>query len=463
MANNFFNVATGLPLEYQHVVEGEMARRRLMSRAFKAYAGVPNSPMIPRNGEPDDSVNLAWARLIVDKGATWLFGRDLALELTPGLRSERAEEWLKVAWPMERRMLQLLKLATNGGIAGHVFAKIVMEGEYPRLVIIDPLTVTPTFSPDDIETVVRYKIQYPAVDPATGKPITFTQVHAKNDGGTWTITDTTESERGNVISRREYEWPFEFSQIIECQNLPAPNEYWGEPDLNVEILDLIDSAEEIATHTNKMVRIYANPVLWVAGLGFDDPSQGLDITPGGVVVLPDPEMRLNVVEPKADIKGSLDLYATMINDLHAFSQIPKIATDATSGAQIGRASGSAMRYHYTPLIERTETKRRTYGNLVTTIADRMLAVAGISTRGSVKVVWPELVPDPMGDIQRAAALAQLGASKDTVLRTAGFTDPAAEIAKAIEDGGVPTTVDLNTTPNVTAVVSDDLSDGDGVM
>jgi hypothetical protein len=463
VADRFFNATTGLPLEYQHVVEGEMARRRLMSRAFKAYAGVPNSPMVPRNGEPDDSVNLAWARLIVDKGANWLFGRDISLELTPGLRSERAEEWLKRAWPMEQRMLQLLKLATNGGIAGHAFAKIVMEGEFPRLVIIDPLTVTPTFSPDDIETVVRYKIQYPAVDPATGKPITFTQVHAKNDGGTWTITDTTEDERGRVFSRREYEWPFEFAQIVECQNLPAPNEYWGEPDLNIEILDLIDSAEEIATHTNKMVRIYANPVLWVAGLGIEDPSQGLDITPGGVVVLPDPEMRLNVVEPKADIKGSLELYATMINDLHAFSQIPKIATDATQGSQIGRASGSAMRYHYTPLIERTETKRRTYGVLVTTIADRMLAVAGVSTRGSVRVVWPELVPDPMGDIQRAAALAQLGASKDTVLRTAGFTDPSAEIAKAIEDGGVPTTVDLNTTPNVTAVGADTSSAADGGM
>jgi hypothetical protein len=463
VADKFINSITGFPLEYQHAIEGEMARRRLMIRAFKAYAGVPNSPMIPRRGEPDDSVNLAWARLIVDKGANWLFGRDVALEITPGLRSERAEEWLKTAWPMERRMIQMLKLAINGGIAGQSYGKIVIEGEYPRLVIIDPMTVTPTFSPDDIEQVVRYKIQYPAIDPASGKPITFTQIHAKNDGGTWTITDTTEDERSNVISRREYEWPFEFSQIVECQNLPAPNEYWGEPDLNIEILDLIDSAEEIATHTNKMVRIYANPVLWVAGLGVDESGKGLDITPGGVVVLPDPEMRLNVVEPKADIAGSLALYATMINDLHAFSQIPKIATDATAGAQIGRASGSAMRYHYTPLIERTETKRRTYGLMFTTIAERMLAVAGITTRGTVKVVWPELVPDPMGDIQRASALAQLGASKDTVLRTAGFTDPAGEIAKAIEDGGVPNTVNPNATPNVTAVESDSLSDVDGGM
>ncbi len=463
MADKFFNQLTGLPLEYQHVVEGEMARRRLMSRAFKAYAGVPNSPMVPRRGEPDDSVNLAWARLIVDKGANWLFGRDISLEVTPGLRSERAEEWLKKAWPVEQRMLQLLKLATNGGIAGQAYGKLVADGEFPRLVIIDPMTVTPTFSPDDIEQVIRYKIQYPAVNPADGKPITFTQIHERNDAGTWTITDTTENERGAVISRREYEWPFPFPQIVECQNLPAPNEYWGEPDLNIEILDLIDSAEEIATHTNKMVRIYANPVLWVAGLGMDDPSQGLDITPGGVVVLPDPEMRLNVIEPKADIAGSLKLYETLVNDLHAFSQIPKIATDATSGSQIGRASGSAMRYHYTPLIERTETKRRTYGAMVTTISDRMLAIAGISTRGSVKVVWPELVPDPMGDIQRASALAQLGASKDTVLRVAGFTDPAAEIAKSIEDGGVPNAIDLNATPNVTAIESDDLSDVDGGM
>lgn len=453
MANLFYTSGGTLPLEYQHVVEGELARRRLIMRAFKAYAGINTKPFIPRNGEPDDSVSLAWARLIVDKGVSWLFGRDLALEVSPGLVSDRAERWLNDAWPMDRRMVQLQKLATNGGIAGHSYAKIVPGNPYPRLIILDPLTVTPTFSPDDIETVVRYKIQYPAVDPATSKPVTFTQVHVRNEADTWTITDRLVGENNRVLTSTETEWPFSFPQIVECQNLPAPNEYWGEADLTTELLDLIDSAEEIASHTNKMVRIYANPVLWVAGLTVDDPRKGLDITPGGVVMLPDAEMRLNVVEPKADIAGSLALYGQLVNDIHAFSQIPKIATDATSGAQIGRASGSAMRYHYTPLIERTEVKRRTYGAMVSEIAARLLEVGGINNVPTPQVVWPELVPDPMGDIQRAQALAALGASRDTIFRTAGFTDPGAEIAKASEDGGIPLAAAGSPTPNITADVT----------
>lgn len=429
---NIINQLSGLPLEYQRAIESEERRQRHLYRAYKAYAGATEPAF---RGDPnDDSVRLSWPRLIVDKGVNWLFGKDLHIELGSGSTDD--EEWLNTAWPMDRRMVQLQKLAINGGISGHVFAKLVSVAgsEFPKLVILDPLTVTATFNPDDIEETMGYKIQYSAISPDTGKPILFVQRHQRNEGGTWTITDTTEDAgSGRILTSRAYEWPFSFPQIVECQNLPAANEYWGEADLNFEVLELCETIEEIASHTNKMVRIYANPILWVAGLSGDAAGE-LDLTPGGVVLLPDADMRLNQVEPKADVAGSLNTYTRFIDDLHSFTHIPKIATDATQGQQIGRASGSAMRYHYTPIIERTEMKRRTYGSFISEVVRRMFAVAGKSLPRAPHLMWAEMVPDPMADIQRAQALVTLGASKDTVWRTAGITDPTAEEEKVAESG-----------------------------
>lgn len=452
MAIRFMNVLTGLPLEYQRAVESEERRQSQLYRAYKAYAGATEPAF--RGDDNRDSVRLSWPRLIVDKGVNWLFGKDLPIELGSGATAD--EEWLNAAWPMDRRMVQLQKLAVNGGISGHVFAKLVSVpgSEFPKLVILDPMTVTATFNPDDIEETVAYRIQYSALAPDTGKPILFVQRHQRNERGTWTITDTTEDAgSGRVLTSREYEWPFTFSQIVECQNLPAANEYWGEADLTFEVLELCETIEEIASHTNKMVRIYANPILWVSGLSGDSAGE-LDLTPGGVVLLPDAEMRLNQVEPKADVAGSLNTYTRFIDDLHSFTHIPKIATDATQGQQIGRASGSAMRYHYTPIIERTEIKRRTYGAFVSEIVRRMFAVAGRPLTAAPRLLWAEMVPDPMADIQRAQALVTLGASKDTVWRTAGIADPAAEEEKVAESGTL-----TESTPSPAVSASPD-SDGE---
>jgi hypothetical protein len=428
----FYNSLTGLPVEYQRAAETEMRRRAEMRRAYIAYAGHAPKALRAGSGETDDSVRLGWARLIVDKGVTWLFGKDLNFEMNfPG--ESDVEQWLNDAWPLDSRMTTLQKLATNGGISGHVYAKIIAADPYPRVVVLDPMTVTPSFNPDDFSEVVRYKIQYPAIEPGTGKPITFTQVHERNVRGTWTITDTTEGDK-RTLTRREYEWPFAFPQIIECQNIPAANEYWGEADLNGEILDLVEKIEFVASNTSKMTRIYANPILWIAGLSAEQ-GQSVDLTPGGVLMLPEPDMRLNVADTKLDIKGSLELYTRFIDDLHSFSHIPKIATDATQGQQIGRASGSAMRYHYTPLVERTELKRRTYGAFVAELVKRLLVVGGRTEEVRVRLMWPEMIADPMADIERAKALVDLGLSKDTVWRTAGVSDPEAEAAKVEAERG----------------------------
>lgn len=456
MAELFLNSITGLPLPYQRAVESEAARRKQMRDGFDAYAGTAPHPLVVRGSEPDDRVRLAWPRLVVDKGATWLFGQDLPIEVT----DQAAEDWLNLAWPMERRMIGLMRCAVNGGIAGHVFAKIIDTKPYPRLVVLDPLTVLPTYNPDDFEDVLRYRIEYPATDPSTGHPITFRQVHERSeDGSYWTVTDQTTDANGSVISKSEYVWPYAFSQIVEAQNIASANEYWGEPDLTPELLKLCSTIERVASQTNKMVRIYANPILWVAGMMGCSHAAGephgpecddLDLTPGGVVLLPEPEQRLNVVDTKLDIEGSLNLYTRFIDDLHSFAHIPKIATDATAGQQIGRASGSAMRYHYTPLIERTEAKRRTYGAMVVEIARRMLVLGGFSADSTIRLLWPELVPDPLVDVQRAAALRDLGLSQDTTWRVAGVSDPDEEANKVAVEGGPAEAVNSTTTVSTPA-------------
>jgi len=113
--------------------------------------------------------------------------------------------------------------------------------------------------------------------------------------------------------------------------------------------------------------------------------------------------------------------------LHEISQIPEVATGKTEG--IGALSGVAMAILYQPLLEKTEDKRGTYGEMLIELNRRLLALGGFGEENRTVLHWPELLPsDPLQERQTLMLDQQLGASQDTLLTKAGY-DPDLERQK----------------------------------
>jgi len=406
---------------YELAAAEEIARANRIAHRWRIYHGQHPKPLRVRPGQTDDNVIVNFARVIVDKGVSFLFGQDVRFELDETTETE-AERWLEACWTANRKMTTLQKLALNGAIAGHAFIKIVPQQPYPRLIVLDPATVSVTWEPDDIEQVVAYRIQYPAIDPQTGKPIAVRQLIAR-DGTQWRISDQRSTENGAWQTVSETTWPYPWPPIVDCQNLPCPNEYWGISDLEDDLLALNSAINFVLSNLARIIRYHAHPKTW--GRGFS--ASQLNIAVDETIVLPSPDAELRNLEMQSDLASSIQLYQHLREALHEVSRIPEVATGKLEG--IGSLSGAALAILYQPLIEKTETKRRTYGDLLVELNRRLLALAGFGEDNRTVIHWPELIPgDPESEAKTLLLWQQLGVSQDTILQRLGL-DPDLERQK----------------------------------
>lgn len=417
-------IYTGL-LEYMTVEES--SRLEKFKAGWDAYYGRLKKPLKVQPGKMDDNVILNFARLIVDKGVSFLFGQPVGFDI--GENQEAAQEWLDAALKQNRIMTLLQKLALNGGVCGTAFIKIaIVPGQlYPRLVVLDPETVSVRWQADDIDTIVQYKIQYVSTDPATGKPVGVRQL-IDSDGAGWIITD----QVGDLQSLSWYTvgtagWPYSFPPIVHCQNLPAPNEFWGVSDLEDDIVGVMNAINFVMSNMARIIKNHAHPK--VVGKGFTASEIKIDVD--GMIILPNPEAQLGNLEMSSDLSSSLNMFLRLKESLHEVSRIPEVATGKLESA--GGLSGLALQILYQPLLEKTNTKRLTYGDMLEELTENMLEIGGFGEQ-EVTLQWQSMLPsDPMQERQAALLDKQLGVSDDTLMQQLGY-DPDAERAKREASG-----------------------------
>lgn len=400
----------------------EQSRVEIMRRRWEAYYGKLSPALKVRTGQIDDNVRINYARMVVDKGASFLFGQDVGFEIDEVEETE-AEQWLDAVWSQNRKMSLLQNVALVGGVTGHVFIKIVPGQPYPRLIVVDPETVTVSLAPDDAQQILSYQIAYTAVDPKTKKPVGIRQV-IERDGMRWRIVDQIgDLERLTWTTVSEAVWPYEFSPIVDCQNLPAPGEFWGQSDLEDDVVEIIRAINFIASNTARIIRFHAHPKTWGRGFTAKDLRIGVDET----IILPGENAELRNLEMQSDLASSLRYLDTLRQALHEITRVPEVATGNLDRA--GSLSGVALQILYQPLLEKTGTKRLLYGDMLVELNRRLLAIGGFGDNLRTALHWQELLPsDPMQERQAALIDMQLGVSQDTLLQQLGY-DPDLERQK----------------------------------
>ncbi len=456
------------------IAEDEGRRIQDYERAWKAYDGEGPTYLEAAADGSDDNIRLDYPALIVDKGVSFLLGKDGGVTLQPKPpekaaedldeeveegaerpeesesdeeEAERALAVLDDAWPIQRRGLDLHNLATNGGVCGHVWVRIYKSG---RVSILDPANCSADWNEDDVSIVERYKIQWTTADEETGLGVVRRWRIEPSDAlqpTSWEIVLEEHDEDANVWRELEVEeWPWSFCPIIEGQNLPSPNTFYGRADLSPAVLDMIEQLESVASDMRRMVRLLGHPVPVVIGQSADQ-LQMLEVAIGELLAIPDKEAKLGQLAI-AELTSSLELFKELKTALFESAHVPKVALGDTGNA--GPTAGVALKVEYEPLAERTGTKHLTYGWVVSEIARRILELRRLKG-WTVSLGWPDSSPsDPKADAEADESEIRMGiVSKQTISEKRGYdweqeqrrmaeeTEAGAEAAaRALREGNV---------------------------
>lgn len=460
------------PQQY-HVAElaqaEEAERLERYARAWAAYDGEAPRPLDVED-DYDDNVRLDKAASIVDKGVSFLAGKGgvtFQLEAPDAEGDEELDEAAQEAaeddaaallavveaafdavWSPERRVLDFQKLATNGGVCGHAWLRLYDDGPGRiRVSILDPANCTAVWNEDDVDILERYLVEWTTVDQIRESltyglgvlrrkrfepdeprnPTSWMIYDEEHDDETseWTITDETP-------------WPHWYAPVLDCQNLPAPNTYYGRSDLEPAVLDLLEQLESVASDMRRMVRLLGHPIPVVIGETASN-LQHIDVAVGALLAIPNKEAKLTQLQI-AELTSSLELYRELKTEFMEATRIPKVALGETENA--GPVAAVALEVEYEPLIEKTETKRLTYGPLLTKAANCILDLLGF-TGWTVSLGWPKLLPtDTAAEALADESEQRMGiVSKQTLAEKRGY-DWSVESQRLAEekesfDAGLP--------------------------
>ncbi len=376
----------------------EQRRKRLeqIARNWKYYNGFHKQMLVVRRGQPDDNVTINLARLIVDKGAAFLFGKPLVIELQEG-ETTPEEEWLTRIWQRNKLHTLLLRLAISGGVTGHVFLKIVpsaKQGDPPRLVNIEAEYVTVYYAGEDIDDAWRYRIEWEERSRA-GVGVSRRQDIERDNDGRWSIAQWIAEGSAAWMEDPQHprvDWQWDWPPMLDCQNLINPGSYYGQSDL--EDLSEQDGINYLASNMQRIIRYHQHPKTIGAGFKAEDVKIATDET----LVLPDEKAWVKNLEMQSDLGASLNFFDRLINWFLAGARIPRIDPAVMN---VGALSGFALRILYGDLLEKTEVKRRLYGDMLIELVRRLLEMDGKGPDHIATLHWADPLPvDEKASIER---------------------------------------------------------------
>lgn len=404
-------------------------RRRLdaMNQAWDVYLGNLRQPLAVKPNGPNDNVAINYGRIIVDKTVSFLFGQELQFEISTG-ETTPAETWLDNVWKVNRKAQLLQKVAVNGAVCGHAFVKVVLPagGGAPRLINLPPEYVAVFTDSDDIDSVWRYLIQFGA-EARDGSQMVKRQTISRDEAGRWEVVDEESRNGGRFEVTQGTVWPYDWPPIIDCQNLPAANDYYGLPDLTGDVVNVVDAYNFVRSNIQRILRFHAHPR--TVGTGFMATELKMDVD--GTVILPSADAKMYTLEMTSDLTGSMQQAQELETTILQLTRTPPVTLARVDG--VGQLSGVALRILYGPMLEKTETKRLTYGGMIVELNRRLLEVGGYGAENETMLRWPDMLPaNRLEELQGALLAEQIGVSKDTLIGELGYNAAQEKEKKAAE-------------------------------
>lgn len=337
--------------------------------------------MTPAGPGPDDNVVINLSRRVVNKGVNFLFGKPLVWQLSETGNTTQEIMLDRIWGNPEQRMVLLAEMAMNGGVTGDFYLQIVPPAdgeELPRVINLNPSIVLPQTDPSDISKEWAFQLRYMKGD------MIYRTIHALQDtGAAWETWDEVNKqgrwERVTVPTL----WPFPWPMIIHGKNLPNPNNYFGQSDL--EDADINDTINMVASNINRTSRIFAHPVVWSRGFGTNGKAMDLSM----VQMTDQDNATMGALELGRDLASAQDYLKFLRTSFAEMTGVPESDPDRLS---IGAQSGFALEVLFNDLVLKTGLKRSLYGTAIVEVNRRLLELMDMGGENVCTLHWQNPLP-----------------------------------------------------------------------
>jgi hypothetical protein len=362
---------------------------------------------LPNGNSIDDNLKINLSRRVVDKGNNFLFGKGLNWQLDQTRKSSAEIKLMDVWGNQETQNSFLAELGLNGAIHGTYVVQIISKRDKTYLKNLDPKWVFITPSSESDEKASQYDLRWNKGDTI------YRLLHTERDDLQWEYQrEYWDRGKWNADSKLEI-WPFEWPFILHGKNLPNPNSVWGTSDL--EDADLNDSINQVSSNLNRIIRIFAHPVIW--GTGFSANSLNVDISQ--VITSTNETAKLQALELARDLSDSQDFLKYLRT---MFAEITNVPESDPDRLRIGAQSGFALQVLYNDLILKTGNKRNFYGKGLIELNRRILDLEGFGPDNQTQLYWPDPLPlDKEMETKSNQLDLEAGlASKETISTARGY-------------------------------------------
>ena len=357
---------------------------------------------------------LPLAKSIVARGARWLFGKPLQINVAG---NETLETFLRTAWDKNRMATRLPAIARDGALDGGVALKFSYDETNEKKLLIQSLSIVDQvrmfYDPHDRDSLLMARVQYPYFDAQAGKtfwyreewtneeevhyvPVADEQLKSTYAPGK-NFADTYE---GWQIDTRETN-PFGLIPVVHIKNIDNDN-VWGLGDLwdLYRVLDRIHLTYHLMDRSNQFDSDH-NPIFIDADLDEQDIDRPLQ--PGQPLALESKEgehqAKVHFPEARGSLRPAMMEYAKELGR-QILSAAGSVDVDSAEITNKGNLTSAVLQQIYMPLIEATEEKRKSYGTdgiarFLATAARGLqnarvdLGVTDAEVSYKVELAWPE--------------------------------------------------------------------------
>jgi len=427
--NQMFGLSGKDALEETHI-----ARQQELSGLMSYYYGNQRKPLRISGLGKDYNVITNHTKTIVDRSVSMLVGAGVEFDL-PGEGESEQDKVISTTWDANKKDVLLHDLVQFGSIYGTLALKIIPNGKAAmdgtvtnRLVALNPFNLTIHTAHDDIENVLAYVYRWNDGDTAW-RELTEKQ---KPDNGDefWTVTIwKLNKETGSkwVVEGKPLIWDYPFPPIIHGKNLPNAGNVYGYSDIE-GVIDLQDKYNEARSNINKILALQAWAQKWIIGGKFPrfkdtDGKEYLDVGPDKALEITggNEHTKLGILQPSGDLTSSRD----HANDIRRdFFEIAATVDSESVKDKVGALTNFGLRVLFKNEIAKNATKQLLYGDLLLTVNNRLLQLAGFSGAeadpGEVKFGDPL----PENDVEAVTTLqSEMGLgirSKETAAKSRGI-------------------------------------------
>ncbi|MCL4252629.1 MAG: phage portal protein [Anaerolineae bacterium] len=365
----------------------ELATRRARMNRIRAYYEGEHPPQLT---DLRDNVVLNICKQVVDETVAFLVPDMPRFELDtdPDSKNDR-EKWLHRAWDENGGAMLVHQMALNGALTGHVFARIVPNTPYPRVINLNPANLLVWWGADDYQTVHAYEIRWEDGQNRYRQDI-------YKEEGSWIIADYAQNhpKSGRKIGawERLSATSLPYCPIVSWSHLPNANAHYGRDELGA-LVGLNGHINKVASDIKSILRYHAYPT--TVGTGFsakDVQETRID----GFLTIPDKEARVFNVEMQSDLASSLALLDRLEAHLLGISRVvlSRGGVDAFRGM-----TNLAVRTAYLPMIHKNEQLRRAYGWGLRQLSRLMLDFCPVPAADDerISLYWSDPLPTSRAD------------------------------------------------------------------